>query len=297
MEFKQLEVFISVAESLNFSKTAEQFSLTQPTISKNIKALEYELGTNLFDRQKKQLSLTFEGTLFLQEAKKIIQISQKMKNSLDEAPANTTFRIGFVALTMYSFLPAFNTYVQQTFPHLKLDLQWYYDNLLLLQHLQEGKLDLAFYYETNVPLNIGSQLINEEEVMLIQSVNSPFADVEVMTIEHAPHMKYILPPREANPYMMDLLFNRYETWGLTPNVVCYIQPHQARLALVAEGAGVMLEGKSMAELEAPGVIFTPIQEELKTYIRVLMGWNPYPKHNKLINHFVEYFGSLEKSNK
>ena len=102
---------------------------------------------------------------------------------------------------MYSFLPAFNTYVQQTFPHLKLDLQWYYDNLLLLQHLQEGKLDLAFYYETNVPLNIGSQLINEEEVMLIQSVNSPFADVEVMTIEHAPHMKYILPPREANPFI------------------------------------------------------------------------------------------------
>ncbi|OJJ18447.1 hypothetical protein BKI52_22795 [marine bacterium AO1-C] len=292
MEFKQLEVFISVAENLNFSKTAEYFSLTQPTISKNIKALEHELGTNLFERNKNQLSLTFEGKLFLQEAKKIIQISHKMKNSLDEIPTDRTFRIGFVALSIYSFLPAFTTYIQQTFPDLKIKLEWYYDNLLLLKQLQEGHMDLAFYYETNVSYNIESRLINEDEVVLVQSVNSPFADLELMKPEHAPHMKYILPPREANPYMMDVLFNRYEAWGLTPEVVCYLQPHQARLALAAENTGVLLEGQSLQKLHTPGVVFTPIQKDLQTFIRVFMGWNPYQKNTKLIQHFIAYFDSM-----
>ena len=60
MEIKQLEIFVSVARTLNFSKTAEQLYIYQPTVSAQIHALEEKLATQLFIRSTKEVILTKE---------------------------------------------------------------------------------------------------------------------------------------------------------------------------------------------------------------------------------------------
>lgn len=63
MNFQKFQVFLSLCETLNYTETAEQLYTTQGSISKQIIALEKELGVILFNRKHRQISLTEEGRL------------------------------------------------------------------------------------------------------------------------------------------------------------------------------------------------------------------------------------------
>ena len=71
MDIKHLQYFIQVTHFKSFTKAAEHLFITQPTISKMIKNLETELGVELFDRSRKQLTLTDAGRVVLEQAKLI----------------------------------------------------------------------------------------------------------------------------------------------------------------------------------------------------------------------------------
>src|ERR1035438_10415620 len=82
LENFRLKVFRTVAEHLNFRKTAEHLFLTQPAITLQIKALEDDLGIRLFDRAGNHVSLTAQGLLLLGYAKKIATLVYEAEQEL-----------------------------------------------------------------------------------------------------------------------------------------------------------------------------------------------------------------------
>lgn len=80
MNTAQLECFVSLASTLNFMKTADQLGLTQPAVTKQIKAIETELGAELFHRTSRSVSLTKVGEAFLPEATDMLNIFTRSKN-------------------------------------------------------------------------------------------------------------------------------------------------------------------------------------------------------------------------
>ncbi len=73
MNFSQLECFVSLAGTLNFMQTAEQLSISQPAVSKQLKALEEEFRTTLFKRTSREVVITPAGEDFLKHAKEILK--------------------------------------------------------------------------------------------------------------------------------------------------------------------------------------------------------------------------------
>lgn len=73
MDIKQLECFVSLAETLNFSKTAELLYISQPAVTGQIKSLENELDVILFQRNKRLVKLTPAGLMFYHEIKQVLQ--------------------------------------------------------------------------------------------------------------------------------------------------------------------------------------------------------------------------------
>lgn len=82
LENFRLKVFRTVAEHLNFRKAAEHLLLTQPAITLQIKALEDDLGVRLFDRSANRVSLTPQGSLLLDYAKKISALVSQAEREL-----------------------------------------------------------------------------------------------------------------------------------------------------------------------------------------------------------------------
>ncbi|ONI88934.1 LysR family transcriptional regulator [Actinosynnema sp. ALI-1.44] len=96
METRQLETFVTVAEELSFTRAAQRLHAVQSTVSAAIKALEAELGTKLFDRSTRRVTLSAAGAAFLPEAKAALEAVDRAMAAAQEASAGLrgTIRVG-----------------------------------------------------------------------------------------------------------------------------------------------------------------------------------------------------------
>jgi len=95
---RQLKIFVSLAHSLNFSQTARAFCVTQPTMSKLIREIEAELGTRLFARTTRSVTLTREGQALLAVASRVSNEFEQGLTELAEVARSHTQRLSIAAL-------------------------------------------------------------------------------------------------------------------------------------------------------------------------------------------------------
>ena len=84
MDIRILRYFLTVAKEQNFTKAAEQLNITQPTLSRQLSALEDEIGKALFIRGNRSVTLTETGVLLKRRALEIRDLEEKMMNELLE---------------------------------------------------------------------------------------------------------------------------------------------------------------------------------------------------------------------
>ncbi|MFA9424466.1 MAG: LysR family transcriptional regulator, partial [Sedimentibacter sp.] len=87
MNERKLRIFYEVSKQLNMTKVAEQLYVSQPSISQAISDLEKDLGVKLFDRMNKKLYLTHEGDIFLNYARRILNIYDEAARAIKEMNA------------------------------------------------------------------------------------------------------------------------------------------------------------------------------------------------------------------
>jgi DNA-binding transcriptional LysR family regulator len=83
VELRHLEYFVAVAAELNFSRAAQRIHVVQSALSASVGKLEKELGVELFDRSKRQITLTAAGEVFLERAREVIHTAHRARTSVD----------------------------------------------------------------------------------------------------------------------------------------------------------------------------------------------------------------------
>lgn len=148
MDTRVLKYFLTVAQTNNITKAAEQLHITQPTLSRQIMDLEEELGTTLFDRNNRRLTLTAEGILFRQRATSILNLLDQTKNDLKNVDNDLsgTLRIGCIVSKASTYLAQIIAKFQKRYPHVQVNL---YDGNsdLLKQRLDTGLDDVSVLLE------------------------------------------------------------------------------------------------------------------------------------------------------
>src|SRR5216117_2802039 len=87
MELRHLRYFVAVADALSFTKGAGKLHLAQPSLTRQIKDLEEEIGVRLLDRTKREVSLTEEGKSFLADARRVLAHSAEIIESVQRLVA------------------------------------------------------------------------------------------------------------------------------------------------------------------------------------------------------------------
>src|SRR5438552_535441 len=107
MELRHLRYFIAAAAEENVSRAALKLHISQPGISRQIRDLEDEMGVQLFERTPKSLKLTQAGTVFLKEARSILQRTEEaVKNARAVAAGvEEELHVGYAPSLTASFLP------------------------------------------------------------------------------------------------------------------------------------------------------------------------------------------------
>lgn len=150
MEIRVLNYFLAVAREQNISSAAEILHLTQPTLSRQLKDLEDELGKQLFIRGKRKITLTEDGMLFRKRAEEIINLVKKTENEI----ANSTdiisgdIHIGTGETEAVQIIAEICKEMQKNYPnvhyHISSD-----DGKDVVENLDKGLIDFGILLRSN----------------------------------------------------------------------------------------------------------------------------------------------------
>lgn len=125
MTITQLQYVLAVAEYKNFTTAAEHSFVTQPTLSMQIQKLEDELNIQIFNRSKKPIAITDVGKKVVEQAKIIVDESNRIKDIVDQHKGyiGGEFRLGIIPTVMPTLLPMFLNNFTHKYPKVKLIIE------------------------------------------------------------------------------------------------------------------------------------------------------------------------------
>ena len=170
MDLKQLEYIVEIAKEKNITKAAKKLYITQSALNQTLLKLEKEIGEPLFERSKLNLYLTEIGKIYIEQAKKILEIKKETYEKIDEIKGNynSTIRIGLTPergmLMFLSIYPIFH----EIYPNIKIEAL---ELSVEEQHkmIEERKLDIAFVSvaENQNTKNIYQEIRKEKLILAI----------------------------------------------------------------------------------------------------------------------------------
>ncbi|WP_347372741.1 LysR substrate-binding domain-containing protein [Aequorivita sp. Q41] len=144
MTITQLKYVLAVAEHQNFTKAAEKTFVTQPTLSMQIQKLEDELEILIFDRSKKPIELTGVGRKIVEQARNIVNESERMQDVVDQEKGfiGGTFKLGIIPTVMPTLLPMFLKNFSNRYPKVQLKIEELNTDEIIAK-INDGYLDAA----------------------------------------------------------------------------------------------------------------------------------------------------------
>ncbi|MGH2525055.1 MAG: LysR family transcriptional regulator, partial [Anaerolineales bacterium] len=194
MKIRHLTYFLAVAEHLNFSRAAEELHVAQPAISQQIRALEKELGVQLFDRAGRRVALTEAGRALLPHARQVLAAVEAAQNEVRERSslARGTASLGAPPTVSTHLLPAQLTRFKQRYPGLEVTLREA-GTETLLRLVEDSKLDLAIVADVLPPV-VESAPFLEEAYMLAVSAQHPLSRRKTVALAELASEAFILFP-------------------------------------------------------------------------------------------------------
>jgi len=182
MELRQLRYFVAVAEEKNITRAAEKIFLSQPALSRQIKALEEEIGQLLLERSAHSFRLTPAGETFLPKARELLQQADRLSHSVRVVNPRERLRIGYAPSMAENLLPRALKKFMGAHPRFHVELCDLCSSELL-ERVENGKLDLVLTVQPDhrirtlmwTPLIRSSWhlVVNREHPLAAQSKVSP----------------------------------------------------------------------------------------------------------------------------
>ncbi|MFD2204735.1 hydrogen peroxide-inducible genes activator [Kiloniella antarctica] len=181
---RQLEYFLAVAETLHFRKAAERLNVSQPTLSDQVKELEYRLGVALLERSRQTVQLTSVGEELLKRARYLLRDLDDLCDAAQSAKGmlGGRLRLGVAPTVGPYLLPHVIPLLHQKYPELKLHIREDRSRALE-QTLREGLHDLVL---TALPVeddSFGVMALYEEPLLIGMSREHPLANKKVIELE------------------------------------------------------------------------------------------------------------------
>ena len=258
MDINNLTAFIEVAKQQSFSKAAEILFLTQPAISKRITALETELGTALFNRINRKVTLTEAGRALLPRAQNLryeLEDIRRIASQLSEQVAGslsmgTSHHIGLHRLP--PFLSFFNT----TYPDVHLDLH-FVGSEQACEAVEQGDLELAFItLPSELPPQLHAKALWQDELHIVVNREHKLAQFAEVSLEALQAERCILPGKDT--YTYQLIAQAFQ--ALTHKLNIYLTTHylDTLKMLVTAGFGWSVLPHTLVD-ESMVVLNTPVK--------------------------------------
>jgi DNA-binding transcriptional LysR family regulator len=267
MELRHLRYFVGVAEALSFTKAAEKLHTAQPSLTRQIKDLEEELGVRLLNRTKQQVTLTDEGRSFLVDAKRVLALAAETVESVRRLRSGDTraLNVGYVSNLFYDLLPNTLSSFHQSFPAVSVNL---FDLSCGEQFraLEDGKLDLGFVglHEAIARRGLEFRSIASYKTVAALPKDNPLVSHPTVELKALASMFFIGMSEASYPGYRDWLTRTCRRAAFTPKVLQDVDLERTMIHAVAAGLGVALVPEQLKKLEHDNVVFRTLNPTVAT---------------------------------
>lgn len=255
LDLKSLNCFVVLAEELHFGRAAERLHISQPPLSLKIRALEAELGLQLFVRSSRRVELTHSGQVLLAEAQRVLRDAEhlvRLATAIELGEAGT-LAIGFNALMAYRLMPQLVSAFADRYTQVKLTLHEMVSAEQVVA-LQERRIDVGLL-RPPLPPGFRSMPLGSEEMVLCIPAKHALARHKTIALESLASEPMVMFSRIEAAYLYNLVMEMCTDAGFAPVVRQETRHIHAIVALVGTGMGVALLPASAAFIQMDGIAF------------------------------------------
>lgn len=197
MEFRVLRYFLTVAKEQSFTKAAKQLHITQPTLSRQLSALEEDLGVTLFIRQGKNITLTDEGLLLKRRALEILNLEERTLEELSgtEITVEGTVTFGCGEFSAVETLAQICKIYKEKYPLVQIAIHTATADTIY-EMLTNGLVDIALFMEPVDTEGLDYIRIKDSDHWVVSMCpNDPLANKKYIEKQDLLNKPLILPER------------------------------------------------------------------------------------------------------
>jgi DNA-binding transcriptional LysR family regulator len=295
MELRQLEYFAAVAEEANFTRAAARVHISQSGVSAQIKALEKELGAELFDRSGRTARLTEAGREALPWAKAALESVAGLRQTVDQVQGLVRGHLTIGMVTGCEIGPLFAALADFHREHPAIELELAEDNSdQLVAGVRVSLYDIALVgLAGETPEHLASHVICRETLVALAPKDSELASLDEVTLTELTAYPLVTLPEGTG--IRTVFDEAFLSRGLMPDLALAASAPGAVADLAARGLGIAVLSESMAsaypELRAVPIVGIDIPALLA------LVWRPRVSAalGALLPHLEKAFGRTRES--
>lgn len=282
MEFKQIEYFLKVVDLGSFSVAADELYISQSSLSKQIMALEKELGFQLFDRSKRKIAITPAGKTFLPHARNLYTEFQAMLANV--APYKTAPALSIISIPViaqYGIATRIANF-RQAYPEIQLALEER-EASAILPALNNRQSDLAFLRDNYLDKALYNCLeVAQDQFLVALSRQHMLASRQFLALAELANENFIM--FDKGTIVHELTIDACHAAGFEPRIFYASLRVESILGLVASNSGIALIMQKIFEYHKhPDVVSVPLRETIAS--NLVLAW---PKDVILSNTAADF---------
>jgi DNA-binding transcriptional LysR family regulator len=273
VELRRLRYFLTVAEELSFTRAAARLQMAQPPLSTQIQVLESELGTQLFDRSRRAITLTAAGRALVPEARRLLADAEQTARIVRHAADGTVGRlaVGFVPAAVNGVLPDILRRYRSRYPGVALSLSERSPDDLL-RGLHEHRIEAAFLFAPYRDEALRTRCVSTQRLVAALPKRYPLAARDTVDVRALAEGPMILPTQHETPGLFSRIRQLFDELDLQPNVVQRdVWMMQTIIGLVAAEMGAAIVPSSVTELRRDDVVYRPLQQDVAP-VEMTVAW-------------------------
>lgn len=259
MDLKDMRHFLALAEERNFTRAAERLHMTQPPLTRQIHALEERLGTALFIRTPKGVTLTEAGQTLLEEVPNLLALAQRATERTQLAGQGLIGRldVGLFGSGVLDVIPRMLARFHEARPEVKIVLH----NLTKdqqLDALRERRITIGFNRLVPQEEGITVETVLKEPMVVAIPASHPLSVRPSISLRDLDNVPLITYPNVPMRGLAQEVADAFRAEGVRLKVEQDVEDVVTAVALVSTGFGVAVTTRSASNLRLPGVVFRPL---------------------------------------
>ena len=265
MELRHLRYFVAVADAGSLTVAAEQkLNTSQPSLSRQIRDLEAEVGVALMTRSAQGIELTAAGKAFLDHARMALLQAEAAKEAALRAaqPPKPTFALGFLSGAEIDLLPEVSRVLREAFPGIDIRLSSDYSPVLA-KALMRRKLDAAFIRAEENMEDLSCKRVRTDPLVFVFPSDHRLASQEAIAPEEIVNETFYLPSKSA-PAVRHIVLEYFNRAGidLKPDQEVHNVVHA--ISMITSTRGIMLLPAYTKRYLPESITTRPVKGEVPT---------------------------------